>query len=257
MTDDPERLEGVGSEDASHELTTYEDLTSQLNGFEERYGSPTNLAYPGSSTDITPSEALEETDVVYIDINEDAIEVLESGGYEAVVANANNFDGKDDFEAILLYNQDFEGVVNFAERNLADSGIVICDQYHNAASAFVEQEGYALDGRFPVQGNPGFDPNPEDCFERVESDEEFRDARPEQFQTNRNLVDRYVGENHGVIESMTEVVEKLGDKPMSEAQEESHIRLGLATNMFMRPEAWSPPVKKGRKPEDLFVFEKK
>jgi hypothetical protein len=101
-----------------------------------------------------------------------------------------------------------------------------------------------------------FDPNASGCFETIESDEEFRESRPEQYKINRNLVNRHVGKEEAVIESMPEVVEALGDKSMIEAQEESHIRLQMATDMFMRPEAWSPPVKKPRKPDDLFIFQR-
>lgn len=256
MSDDLERSDVAGGGNRSPELRNYEDLASQLDAFKDRYGEPTRLGYPGSSTDVTPSETFGETDVVYIDVDADAIGYLEDKNYEGIEADANSFDSEDNFDAILLYNQDFEEVASFAERNLTDSGTVICNQYHNAASDLLNQNEYTLDGRFPVQQPQEFDTNAKACFEQVESDEEFRDARPEQFQTNRDLVNQYVGENEGVIESMPEVVEKLGDKSMMDAQQESHIRLQMATDMFTRPEAWSPPVKKSRNPDDLFIFQR-
>jgi len=257
--DDLDSLEGVGSSGrSSYESSVYEELERQLTEFRDRFGTPESLAYPGSSTDITPSEALPDTDVVYIDKDADAMAHLDSElDAETVVADANNVTLDEQVDAILFYNQDFDGVVEFAERNLGDSGLVICNEYHKAASNFVNQDQYVLDGRFPVQEDQDFDPNAEDCFEQISSDEEFSDLRPEQYQINRKLVDKYVGEGEEVVNNMPEVVERLGEKPMMEAQEESHIRLQMATDMFMRPKQWSPPVKKSRKPDDLFIFHRK
>jgi hypothetical protein len=42
------------------EPSTDEDLATQLETFEDMYASPTRLAYPGSLTDVTPSETLDD-----------------------------------------------------------------------------------------------------------------------------------------------------------------------------------------------------
>lgn len=258
MPDDLERLEGVGeSSDRSPELVIYDEQRAQLEQFRERYDSPSRLAYPGSSTDVTPSEVFVETDVVYIDVDSDAMEKLADEGYNAVIADGNTFATDRAFDAVFLYNQGFGPVTGFVDRNLAPSGVVICNEYHDAASELLEAEDYNLEVRIPTSQGHEFDTNPRRCFERIETDDQFKEFRPDQYEHNRGLVDEYVGKEVGVLEGMPEVAEELSDKPMMDAMQESHTRLQMITDMFARPEEWVPPVRKSRLPDDLFVFRRR
>ncbi|MFB6199278.1 MAG: hypothetical protein ABEJ83_00235 [Candidatus Nanohaloarchaea archaeon] len=77
-------------------LRKYLDLTPEL------------VYYPGCGTDLAPSEGFPEADVLYVDIEEENISKLESEGYDAVCAEAESFDVKENTgskpELIFMYD---------------------------------------------------------------------------------------------------------------------------------------------------------
>lgn len=122
-----------------------------LNVFSEVFEPTLNtIYYPGSNTDISPSEtaSFQDSRIIYVDIDKKAIQTLQGKGHEAYVEDAKEFNpGKVDL--LLLLNFYNEEPLKYVVKN----GYVICnDHWTGTLGKMLEQSNFKLVGVF-TDGN--------------------------------------------------------------------------------------------------------
>jgi hypothetical protein len=84
---------------------TYTNRVAQYRAVADHFDlSPDTVYYPGSGHDVSPSAAFPESQVVYVDVDEAAMDDLARAGYEAVVADATGHELATDADVIVFRN---------------------------------------------------------------------------------------------------------------------------------------------------------
>ncbi len=226
-----------------------DSLVESYNLFQERLSPKCGVVYyPSCHLDSSPSVAFEKSRVIYVDIDEDPIDILKDNGYEAHVADAKKFRPDQPVDVLILLNPGGTGVapVEF----LADQGHVLCNDYHNTATNLVEREDLELVGiiREDDDKKKIFDnENLEQYWEEVSNDDELRATSLYKF-VIQALEDEFEKDKVEEIIEKGEVVIEY-NKLLESAR-------SISDKGGFPPVLFSLPSKKGHM-DDLFVFQKK
>jgi hypothetical protein len=104
--------------------------------------------YPGCRLDITPSKAFPDSTVIYVDINPQACDVLNSHGFSAIHASATEY-VPEDIDVLILYNPSV--LPEVPVRSVKKGGFIVANDYHNSAT-WLYAHGYRLVGVIPTNG---------------------------------------------------------------------------------------------------------
>ncbi len=128
---------------------TYADRVAQYRAVADHFDlSPDVVYHPGSGHDVSPSAAFPESQVVYVDVDEAAMDDLARAGYEAVGADATGHDLAMDADLIVFRNA---GLVEEAvvDANLRPGGWVLANDHLESARHLVRMDTLELVGVVP------------------------------------------------------------------------------------------------------------
>ncbi|MFB6189068.1 MAG: hypothetical protein ABEI57_04220, partial [Halapricum sp.] len=125
---------------------TYEDRVAQYRAVDDHFDlSPDIVYHPGSGHDVSPSVAFPERRVVYVDVDEAAMDDLTRAGYRAVGADATGHELTGGADVIVFRNA---GLVEEAvvERNLRPAGWVLANDHLESARHLARMDALELVG---------------------------------------------------------------------------------------------------------------
>jgi hypothetical protein len=128
---------------------TYADRVAQYRAVVHRFNlSPDVVYHPGSGHDVSPSVAFPESEVVYVDVDEAAMDDLAHAGYEAVGADATGHELAMDADLIVFRNAGLieEAVV---DANLRPGGWVLANDHLESARHLMRLDALELVGVVP------------------------------------------------------------------------------------------------------------
>jgi len=166
---------GSGSEKIVQRAESHKDLVEKYRLFGESVGFKTGVIYyPCGANDISPSEAFPGSKVIYVDVDDRAMQVLRDGGHAAQTADALTFN-PGSVDVLILLNPQISADVPVSF--VREGGFVLCNDYHGTATQLHESGQQAI-GILRVVGQQlVFDrEQPERYWEEIETDEEFKAA---------------------------------------------------------------------------------
>jgi len=125
---------------------TYDDRVAQYRAVDDQFDlSPDVVYHPGSGHDVSPSAAFPESRVVYVDVDEAAMDDLTDAGYEAVSADATGYELADSADVIVFRNA---GLVEEAvvAANLRRGGWVLANDHLESARHLAQLDSLDLVG---------------------------------------------------------------------------------------------------------------
>lgn len=137
------------SMNAGSKPVTYANRVAQYRAVAAHFDlSPDVVYHPGSGHDVSPSVAFPESRVVYVDVDEAAMDDLASAGYEAVGADATGHELAIDADVIAFRNA---GIVEEAvvDANLRPGGWVLANDHLESARHLVRMDALELVGVLP------------------------------------------------------------------------------------------------------------
>ena len=164
-------------EKSSIEAEPRPDLVAKYSLFREKFQPKADVIYhPCGANDVSPSAAFPESRVIYVDIDDESVDALKKGGFEAHAASALEFDpGKVDI--LIMLNPQISPDV--PSSYVIKNGFVLSNDYHGTASSLHQNKQYQFLG--VVIESKGRElvldtENLEDYWKEVETEEEFRNA---------------------------------------------------------------------------------
>jgi hypothetical protein len=128
---------------------TYTNRVAQYRAVADHFDlSPDIVYHPGSGHDVSPSAAFPESQVVYVDVDEAAMDDLARAGYEAVGADATGHELATDADVIVFRNAGLieEAVV---DTNLRPGGWVLANDHLESARHLMRMDALELVGVVP------------------------------------------------------------------------------------------------------------
>ena len=199
--------------------------------FTEALGSDTKVVYyPSCDVDVSPTEGFPNSQIFFVDLNPEAVEVLKKKGFSAECADVNNFSLPESADVVILLNPVVppDGPI----KNLKPGGYVLCNDWHKTATKMRDKKDFKLIGIIntpnDVKGTEStFDGDrPERYWQKVETDEEFKLVDPDYYEYAKQKVEKKFGLGSNVVENI-------------------RVALGLGV-----------PSKNGHHLDDFFVFKK-
>lgn len=170
---------------------------------------PDLVYHPAPKTQVAPSAAFPNSNVLYVDLESKHTDELAKHGYSAIPADAQEFDLVEELsesaDVIIYYDATNVDLEAATRGNLSEDGWIISDERYQAADVLDDLQLEAK-VRLSQEGFVEIDTeNLEDYYERVESEEEFRERHPELYRERRKEVDERVGENVDLIDGLREI----------------------------------------------------
>ena len=146
--------------------------------FKDKLGVPRKVYYPCCGLDTSPSKVFPNSEVIYVDNDEESIELLRDQGFNAHAESALNYD-PGNVNLLILFNPQIDPEVpaTFVMRH----GFVVCNDYHNTASILSKNKDFKLIAVIDEVegGNLQFVQDQlSDYLSEVETDEQFAKAKP-------------------------------------------------------------------------------
>lgn len=182
----------------------------QYRGVADHFDIDPDVVYhPAPRTQVAPSAAFPDANVLYVDIESDHTDLLNENGYLAVQGDADNFDLEAETgrraDLIIYYDATNVDLEAATEGNLAKGGWIISDERYQTADVLDDLEMKAK-VRFSEDGLVEIDTqNLEWYNEPVESEEQYSRQHPELYEEKRSEVDRRIGEEIELLEGLKEV----------------------------------------------------
>lgn len=121
-----------------------EIFVEALRNFAERFGEPKVVYYPSSSTDVTPAVAFPNARIIFLDIDQDAMNKLKESGKEAVEASAITYIPDVKVDLLILFNPAIDA--KLPARHVKLGGFVFCNNWHASARQLAENDEFELVG---------------------------------------------------------------------------------------------------------------
>lgn len=251
--------------------TSSEDLVARYNLFQQEFPGDYRIVYsPCCAYDVSPSTSFPNSRVVYVDLDEKAMETLSTAGYEAHCEDATTFIQDEPIDVAILLNPSVRG--GDLVSHLKPGGYVLCNDYHGTATAFRDNTEFEFVGVIlPTRENRYMVDREglEECWQEVETEEEFKRARFTWGGANYLMVAPIVRATTGKEENVLAEYRKIIE--MAKEQEREKRAAFLSKNpdaagwissdsdilMFDNdPISTKLPKKKGTV-DDIFIFRKK
>lgn len=255
--------------DREKETTVNEQLVEAYNVFQKELpGNYETVYYPCSAKDVSPSRSFSSSKVLYIDLDQKAVETLKKEGFEAyyedAVEHCNKEENKESADVIIIMNPRISGLdlINCLKKG----GYVLCNDYHRTATEFKESLDFELLGIIRKSDNKIiFDKeNPTDYWETIDNEKDFKKAPFGFGQMNYNgakdIIKRIKGEEPKEVLSEYKKILKQEIDKMSEEKKDFIRETGTITVKDAKGEQLllltELPRKKGTC-DDVFVFKRK
>jgi hypothetical protein len=193
------------------EVKTNLGLVTMYKLFKEKTGFvPQRIYHPCSAEDISPSAAFPESEVVYVDLDEQAMEALKQSGYEAHTASALDFD-PGDVDLLIMINPKI--LPKKPAQTVISAGYVLCNDYHSTATWLNEHDSYQLVALIHEdQGKLKYDSeNPADYWVEVDTDDEFQNSpfswTVANYEAARQLVQIIFGEEENILANYKKIID--------------------------------------------------
>ncbi len=153
-----------------------EDLVKKYSLFKERENPICQKIYhPCGENDISPSLAFPESEVIYVEMNEAAVEALKERECEAHLASALEFN-PGEVDILIMLNPTISPEIpsSFVRKE----GFVLCNDYHRTASALKKDDSYKLKAIIRNKNKELIydTEEPDGYWKEVETEEEFQSA---------------------------------------------------------------------------------
>lgn len=125
-----------------------EGLIGVCQAYEQKFGTPRSVFYPGCGIDASPLRGFPNSEVVFLDPDEASARVMRDAGISILEKGIEDYSGKHDL--ILLLNPHFNSVL--ALNNLKRNGRIIANNYFGAPAARpLEEYGLPILARLDVR----------------------------------------------------------------------------------------------------------
>jgi len=270
MTDSDEYLEKLSfGGDLVVEPEVNEARVKRYNAAAEEFEINPDLVYhPAQHNDVSPSAAFPESEVIYVDVDEDAVEALQEEGYDARVGDAEKYELDEKADLAIFMNQMFD-VENTVEHNLAEEGWVIANNYHGAASTLQQKENYVLNGAVSqtYANHPTAETrepevetdNLELYWERITNEEEYKEWRPEKYRRKMEKVKKESREEKNLFEGLKDIKREKMQQKINELQtigKDTHEERIKSLQAELGNPKIHKPTKKGNA-DTLYVFQRR
>lgn len=242
----------------------------QYRGVADFFDIDPDLVYhPAPRTQVAPSAAFPDPEVLYVDKEGDYTDTLADHNYYGVQGNAHTFDIEQETgqraDIIVYYDATNVDLEEATEENLAEDGWIISDERYQTAADVLDDLEMEAKVRFSNEGLVEIDTQNLDWYnEPVESAEEFERRHPELYDAKREEIDEKVGEEMPFIDGMKELqrIETMGrleniarnERIMDLEEDEMEESKRRYRDEIENPEIPLPPKKYG---EHLTVFRRK
>lgn len=214
------------TEKSSIEAEPRPGLVAKYSLFREKFQPKADVIYhPCGANDVSPSAAFPESRVIYVDIDDESVDALKKGGFEAHTASALEFDpGKVDI--LIMLNPQISPDV--PSSYVIKNGFVLSNNYHDTANSLYQNKQYQFRGLIrktsKEEGLILDTENLEDCWEEVETEEEFKNAPFSFGVINYNMAAQVVEVVTGKKENVLAEYKKIiADARKKEQQENARI----------------------------------
>ena len=259
----------------SREIEINPDLVKKYSLFKERFNPKEDVVYhPCGAYDVSPSSAFPESRVIYVDIDEKAMEALSKEGYETHTASALEF-SPGDVDILIMINPTI--LPDIPSSCVVENGFVLSNDYSGTATLLNEDEQYELQAVIRLNDNKesilDFQ-DLDDYWKEVETEEEFKNAPLNwgfaSYRMAAEAVEAVTGKRENVLCEYKKIIEKLREEKREQNVEmlrsypdlESYLEdpdkmfaFILNCNGRQYPISAKFPKKKGNI-DDIFIFQK-
>lgn len=198
-----------------------EDLVAQYQVFSKFLGfQPRRIYHPCSADDISPTYGFPDSKVVYADKDQKFMGAIQKLGLDATVADATQFD-PGEVDLVILLNPGISPDVPVS--HLVEGGYVLCNDHHTTATDLHTNNSYEFIGGITrtAEGYVVDIENPENYWQQVETDEQFRLAAYSQGNASYELALELVKAKTGKEENVLAEYKKIIDEHRRIAREEN------------------------------------
>jgi hypothetical protein len=112
----------------SAEPSYSEDLIEIYQFFQSEFGLPRRVFYPCCDRDASPTRAFPKSEVIQLDISEDAVDLLKRHGIEALSGDVRKYRPEEKFDLLILLNPCIK--TRNATHTIKRGGHIIANDYH-------------------------------------------------------------------------------------------------------------------------------
>jgi hypothetical protein len=180
------------------------DLVAKYQLFDKMVNPPKDVVYhPCGSDDVSPSVVFPNSRVIYVELDEQAVNALQKGGFEAHHASALEYD-PGDVDILIMLNPAISPEAPAV--HVREGGYVVCNDYHATATTLRKNSDFQLKGLIRMTKDKGLTydtDHPENYWTEVDSDEEFRNASFDfasaDYASAANVVEALTGKRENVL----------------------------------------------------------
>lgn len=194
-----------------------ESLVGALHLFADRFGEPQVIYYPSCSTDLTPLAAFPNSRVIFVDIDQKAIDYLKAKGLEAEATSAETYIPNTKVDLLFLLNPGIPPTRT--SRQVRLGGFVFCNNWHMTANQMYDNHEFKLVAIAIDEKN-----NPVKLITDQEADEAWQ-AGMNRSQVDNGYIFQRIKENEQTDEeAMKEYEESEAEKRRKAEEYESQYR---------------------------------
>jgi hypothetical protein len=212
------------------------DEMADLNAFQNEFKPKSDLVYyPCCGSDVSPAKVFDGR-VIFLDNDQKNIDALNKAGYEAVCADANNYE-PGNVDILVVYNPQMrpEPFLKYVSEN----GYMVCNNWHGTADFMSRRDEFEFMGAVSQDGKVDRE-NLNDYWQKVETDEELFEADPSIEQQIQDIVTRLTGQSENILQNYRSI---LAENPT-----------GMVPNGESPIILWGIPVKKQ---SGTYIFRRK
>lgn len=140
-----------------------------------------NVLYPASGL-MSINEAFKESKVTYVDTDENAINAHKKAGHTAVKEDMENYNPTEKPDLTILLNPQADDKIKKLLEHVEKDKHVICNNQSQTAKLLHGNKNFELVGVINADGSKMDKEKLEDYFKQVETDEEFKQTDPAQYE---------------------------------------------------------------------------
>lgn len=189
------------------ESETKPELVAAYLLFRQKLNPKAEVVYnPCCANDASPSVVFPDSRVVYVDKDTKSVEALKGSGFEAHAASALDFN-PGAVDILIMINPQISPDVPSSFVVLG--GFVVCNNYHGTAVSISNNEQFKLQALIAKDSDKKLiydNENLDDCWKRVDSDEELKGFSNFWFQA-QSVVEEVTGKRDNIVAEYKKIIE--------------------------------------------------